>query len=137
MKKFIQRLSFIAFVLVLGGVAAQAQVSRKFDANIPFDFSIGGKALSAGKYSIRLRGDHNGPGYIEVQNEERELVYRGLLPTNGERLTDSAQLRFAPVSGRRELQMIVSETSGHSIPVSRRAKLIAASKNDKDTSVKN
>lgn len=137
MKTFIQRISFIAFVLVLGGVAADAQVSRKFEANIPFDFSIGGKPLPAGKYVIRLRGDHNGPGYVQVLNEEFQLVYNGLATVNGERLDDSAQLRFVPVSGRRELQMIVSETSGHSLRMSRRAKLIAASKNENDPSVKN
>jgi len=137
MKKFIQRLSFIAFVLVLGGVAADAQVSRKFDANIPFDFSIGGKTLPAGKYVIRLGGDPNGPGYIQVQNEKRELVYNGLAATNGERLSDSAELRFTRVSGSSELQMIVSDRSGYSIPLSRRAKLIAASRTEKNTAVKN
>src|SRR5688572_6767824 len=137
MKKFIQRLSFIAFVLVLGGVAADAQVSRKFDASIPFDFAIGGRTLPAGKYVIRLASDPNGPGYVQVQNEKRELVYTGIAMVNGERLVDSAQLRFVPVSGRRELQMIVSETSGHSVRTSRRAKLLAASRNDKGAAVKN
>ncbi len=130
MKKFIQRLSFIAFVLVLvlGGVAASAQGGRNFDANIPFDFSIGSKTLPAGKYIIRLAGDANGPGYLEVRSEKREIVYSGLAAPNGERLTDSAELRFAQVSGQAELAMIVSERSGHSISGSRRAKLVAASK---------
>ena len=137
MKKFIQRLSFIAFVLIVGGVAANAQVSRKFNANIPFDFAIGGKTLPAGKYVIRLAGDANGPGYIQVQNEKRELVYSGIAATNAERLTDSAELRFAKGSARPELQMIVSDRSGHSLPTPQRAKLIAASKKDRDTSVKN
>lgn len=129
MKKFIQRLSFVAFVLVLGGVAANAQgLGRNFDANIPFDFSIGSKTLPAGKYIIRLSGDPNGPGYLEVRNEKREVVYSGLALTHGERLANSAELRFAKVAGQAELAMIVSERSGHSLNTSRRSKLVAASK---------
>jgi len=138
MKKFIQRLAFTAFVLVLGGVAANAQgLGRNFDANIPFDFSIGSKRLPAGKYIIRLAGDANGPGYLEVRNEKREVVYSGLALTNGERLTDSAELRFAQVAGQAELEMIVSERSGHSINASRRSKLVAASKKPKNENVNN
>lgn len=138
MKKFILRLSFIAFVFVLGGVAANAQgLGRNFDANIPFDFSIGSKTLPAGKYIIRLSGDANGPGYLEVRNEKREVVYSGLALTNGERLTDSAELRFTQVSGQAALAMIVSERSGHSLNASRRAKLVAASKKPKKENANN
>ncbi|MDI1243563.1 MAG: hypothetical protein PSX80_16760 [bacterium] len=138
MKNFILRLSFIAFVFVLGGIAVNAQgFGRNFDANIPFDFSIGGKTLPAGKYIISLSGDANGPGYLEVRNERREVVYSGLALTNGERLTDSAELRFAQVAGRAELAMIVSERSGHSINASRRNDLVAASKKSKNEKVNN
>jgi hypothetical protein len=138
MKNFILRLSFIAFVFVLGGVAANAQgLGRNFDANIPFDFSVGSKTLPAGKYIIRLSGDANGPGYLEVRNEKREIVYSGIALTNGERLTDSAELRFAKVAGQAELEMIVSERSGHSLTNSRRSKLVAASKKQKNENVNN
>jgi len=138
MKNFILRLSFIAFVFVLGGVAANAQgLGRNFDANIPFAFSVGGKTLPAGKYIIRLSGDANGPGYLEVRNEKREMVYSGLALTNGERLTDSAELRFTQVSGQAALAMIVSERSGHSLDISRRSKLVATSKKPKNENVNN
>lgn len=132
MKSFIQRLSFIAFVLVLGGIAANAQgLGRNYDANVPFDFSVGSKTLPAGKYIIRLSGDPNGPGYLEVRNEKREIVYSGIAITNGERLTNSAELRFARVSGRAELAMIVSDRSGHSLTTSGRSKFVAAAKKSK------
>lgn len=138
MKNFILRLSFIAFVFVLGGIAANAQgLGRNFEANIPFDFSIGSKTLPAGKYIIRLAGDPNGPGYLEVRNEKREVVYNGIALTNGERLTDSAELRFTRVSGQAALAMIVSDRSGHSLNASSRSKLVAASKKPKNENVNN
>ncbi|MEO5860807.1 MAG: hypothetical protein ABIR33_17890 [Pyrinomonadaceae bacterium] len=138
MKKFIQRLAFTAFVLVLGGVAANAQgLGRNFDANIPFAFSIGSKTLSAGKYFIRVSGDANGPGYLEVRNEKREVVYSGLALTNGERLNDSAELRFTKLRGQAELAMIISDRSGYSISLSKRAGLVAAAKTMNDRKVKN
>jgi hypothetical protein len=138
MKNLILRLSLIAFVFVLGGIAVNAQgFGRNFDANVPFEFSIGGKTLPAGKYTIRLSGDANGPGYLEVRNQRREVVYSGLALTNGERLTDSAELRFARVAGRAELSMVVSERSGHSINASRRSELVAASKKSKTEKLNN
>ena len=138
MKNFILRLSFVAFVFVIGGIAANAQgLGRNFDANVPFDFAVGGKTLPAGKYIIRLSGDANGPGYLEVRNEKREVVYNGLALTNGERLTNAAELRFAQGSGQTALTMIVSDSSGHSLSAARRAKLVAASNRQKNEKVNN
>ena len=138
MKNYILRLSFIAFVFVIGGITADAQgLGRNFDANIPFDFSVGGKTLPAGKYIIRLAGDANGPGYLEVRNEKRDLVYIGLALTNGERLTDSAELRFTQVAGQTALAMIVSDRSGHSLDTSPRSKFVATSKKPKNENANN
>jgi hypothetical protein len=38
---------------MLAVVSVQAQSGRKVEVNVPFDFSLGGKALPAGAYSIR------------------------------------------------------------------------------------
>ena len=48
MKKIIQIVSFLALVFVIAGADVQAQRTSKIDANIPYDFAIGGQQFEAG-----------------------------------------------------------------------------------------
>lgn len=44
---------FLLFALTVGGAAlAKAQTGSPYQANIPFDFTVGGKSFKAGEYSI-------------------------------------------------------------------------------------
>jgi hypothetical protein len=138
MKKTLQIISFIGLAFIFGGVTANAQsLSKTFDADIPFDFAIGGKALSAGKYKLRIAGQQNGVKLLEIRNTKRELLYMGLMSENGERLNDSAELRFDTETGRLSLARIVTENAGFTIPETKRSKLVAASKKSKDGNVNN
>ena len=42
MKKFIYTVSLLAIALTIGGNAALAQSTTRLDAQIPFDFAVGG-----------------------------------------------------------------------------------------------
>jgi len=52
-KRFIQICSL--FVLVVGlTAAAQAQKANRYEASVPFDFSVGNKTFAAGDYAFGL-----------------------------------------------------------------------------------
>ena len=51
MKRFIQTCSFIGLLLVLL-VSAQAQISKTYRVEIPFDFNIGQETYRAGTYRL-------------------------------------------------------------------------------------
>jgi hypothetical protein len=51
MKRLIQTCSFIGLLLVLM-VSAQAQVSKTYRVQIPFDFNIGQESYQAGTYQV-------------------------------------------------------------------------------------
>jgi len=53
MKRFIQTCSFFGLLLVLM-VSAQAQISKTYRVQIPFDFSIGQESYEAGTYQVNL-----------------------------------------------------------------------------------
>jgi hypothetical protein len=127
MKKIIQVASFLALAFVFGNVDANAQAfGKRFEANVSFDFVIGNEAFPAGKYYLRVAGDPNGPAFLEVRNAERDIVFQGIMMTNGERLTNAAQLRFDQSTGRPALALILSENAGYTVPVRSKGKLIAA-----------
>lgn len=47
-----KRLIMMSVLSILAVVSAHAQSSRQFTVTIPFDFSVGGKALTAGQYQV-------------------------------------------------------------------------------------
>ena len=54
-KTFLQIVAIIGFA-VCGASYAQAQNTEVYKAEIPFDFSVGKKAYTAGEYRIEVRG---------------------------------------------------------------------------------
>ena len=137
MKKIIQIVSFLALAFVFANVETNAQAfGKRFEANVSFDFVIGDEVFPAGKYYIRVAGDPNGPGFLEVRDAERDIVFQGIMMTNGERLTSAAQLRFDRSNGRPALALILSDSSGYSVPIRNREKLVAV-KRDQPSKVNN
>lgn len=127
MKKFVQAVSFLALAFAFANVDANAQAfGKKFEANISFDFAIGEEVFPAGKYSLRVAGDPNGPAFLEVRNADRDIVFQGLITANAERLQNTAGLRFDRSAGFPALASIMSEATGYSVPIASRATLIAA-----------
>jgi hypothetical protein len=137
MKRIIQIVSFLALAFVFANVEANAQAfGKRFEANVSFDFVIGDEVFPAGKYYLRVAGDPNGPAFLEVRDSERDIVFQGLLMTNGVRLSNASQLRFDHSNGRPALALIVSEDSGYSVPVRSRKNLVAV-KRDQPANVNN
>ena len=56
MKKEILNVVAILSVIITMSIAGFADLSRNLEANIPFDFMVNGKKLTAGKYTVTSGG---------------------------------------------------------------------------------
>jgi len=56
MKNKIMQLGLILGLAIGLTVTAQAQTASQYRVNIPFDFTVGGKTLPAGEYSVKVGG---------------------------------------------------------------------------------
>ena len=92
MKKFIYTVSFLAIALTFSGTSALAQSVTKIDADIPFDFAIGGQALEAGKYVMRLRRNTSGSETLEIRDARNHVVYEAFLLQNGDSSLNESKL---------------------------------------------
>ena len=126
MKKFIQTISFIALAFVFGGITANAQQATKIDANVPFDFIVGDRYLSAGEYIIRVTGSPSGAKQIEVRSKDGEILFTALGVTNGDTGRGRSELVFERTDGRVVLTKILTEGAGYSVPTVDLSKLTAA-----------
>ena len=68
MKRLIQTCSFIGLLLVFM-VSAQAQISKTYRVEIPFDFSIGQDTYKAGKYQVSQLN-----GLLLLRNQKTNAV---------------------------------------------------------------
>ena len=130
MKKFIYTVSFLALMLIFGGISASAQLVTRIDANIPFDFSIGGQTLEAGKYVMRIRKS-TGAEKLEVRDAKNRVVYEAFMLQNGDSTLDKPELIFDRVGGQAALAKIRLENMGLGIPTDKDANLTLASKERK------
>lgn len=122
----LKRLIMVGMLVVLTTVSAHAQAGKQFTATIPFNFSVAGKTLPAGRYDVgrstqtsaeglMLRGADGRAGVFvltrgiqteEVQQESK-LVFR--------RYGDQYFLGEVWISGR---------STGRELPSSRKERLI-------------
>ena len=138
MKKFLQTVSFLGLALIAGGLSVNAQTSAtRVNADIPFDFAVGGKQLSAGKYVLRIKQAPLGAKAVEISNENREVVYNAFIQDNGDRTKDNAELKFDRYAGTATLVRIVTEQGGYTLPESDRAAQLASRSKDVGGQVSN
>ena len=126
MKKFLQTISFIALAFVFGGITANAQQTTKIDANVPFDFIIGDRYVTAGEYTIRVTGSPSGAKLVEVRSKDGETLFTSLAVSNGDTGRGRSELVFERTEGRVVLTKILTEGAGYSVPTVDLSKLSAA-----------
>jgi hypothetical protein len=89
-KKILKGITMImiiaAVALMAALVSAHAQSQRSLNADVPFDFSVGGKSLNAGEYSVRAFTSSGDSVVVRNRNS-----YEGAI-----RLTRSVQARIVP-----------------------------------------
>ena len=72
MKNVVARMSLLAVMIVIAAsVSANAQsLNYRLTANIPFDFSVGGEKLPAGKYWISRAQQNNGDTVVQIRSTD-------------------------------------------------------------------
>lgn len=137
MKKIIQIVSFLALIFVLAGVDVQAQNSTRIEAEVPFDFVIGDKSFSAGKYVMRIRRVPSGADLFEVRDAKNRIVYEAFALSNGETGDGKAHFIFNREDGVARLSTVATGWKGFTIPTESSDALTLASKKKKDGDTKN
>jgi hypothetical protein len=69
-KKMLYLFVLVGAIFVGGGLRAEAQLSDRVDANIPFSFHAGGVEFPAGKYSIVTVDSDDGGSAMELSNAD-------------------------------------------------------------------
>ncbi|GAC1648074.1 MAG: hypothetical protein NVS9B15_06710 [Acidobacteriaceae bacterium] len=90
-------------VTLLSASALYAQSSQKVQANIPFDFQVGSKALAAGTYSVRQLNDSS--HMLLIENRQHVKVNAIARP----RTTEASDARPKLVFSRYGDQYILSQ----------------------------
>lgn len=130
MKKFIYTISFLAIALTFTGTSVLAQATR-IDAQIPFDFTIGGETFEAGKYVMRLHRATGGAEKLEVRDAKNRVIYEAFMLQNGDTASDKPELIFDRIGGQAVLAKIRLENKGLGVPTDKDANLTLASKERK------
>lgn len=139
MKKIIFAVSFLSLVFVFGGTYANAQASSRIDAEIPFDFVVGDKVFSAGKYVIRLRRSSASVNLLtmELRDSNNQPVYDTFAFPNGDPAEGKPALVFDRSYGQATLARIRVDNHGFSVPIEKSATIMAAKERKKSDTAAN
>src|ERR1041384_8208452 len=67
--------ALLVTAIITAGVSAQAQTLQyKLSANIPFDFSVSGQKLPAGKYMLGRAHESIGDTVVQIQRADGHTV---------------------------------------------------------------
>src|SRR5688500_15814161 len=109
MKNFVRSLMFIGIVLTFGAVA-NAQLSTKYVAEIPFDFQVRDQTFKAGTYKLEPVGSSSSVAAIVLRgNADNSMEVIGVSQLNAGS-GDSGRLIFVKQNGQHMLQRIATPT---------------------------
>jgi hypothetical protein len=112
-------------IAVLGISAKGQTLEYKVRANIPFDFTVGGKKFAAGSYSIVRAGLSNGDQILQIATEDLgSRVYSSTYSLQGTREKNKPTLVFHRYGDEYFLAQIwpAWATTGRGLPKSHREK---------------
>lgn len=119
-KAIIKECSLLGLVVILGVVTASAQMSTQYQAEIPFDFSVGNDNFSAGSYSIGPTGWNSSNGGLLLRNRKTsESRLLGFIQIAGDGRGQTGKMYFINVNGRYNLSEIVTPTFVKKVKVAR------------------
>jgi hypothetical protein len=109
----LKRMVMLSVLTMLATVSAHAQSGKQFTVTIPFDFSVGGKDLSAGQYRVGPATQTSGEGLVLRRTDGRA----GVFVLSSRIQTEAAQQESKLVFRRYGNQYFLGEvwTSGRNI----------------------
>lgn len=118
MKKLIQIGAMFALLVSFTAVSAYAQKAFRYDAQIPFDFSVGQKSYKAGKYTIRVSNPFAATATVSIEDSEGNQFYTIHGLTSGEVSRNQPTLIFNRYENQNFLSKILVQEKGVTLPVS-------------------
>jgi hypothetical protein len=106
-------------VLVVLGAASHAQAQTTVKCNIPFEFSMGGRAFPSGVYTLATSVDH--PSLMIVSNGAANRASFVSVQRNQEALGSQTLLTFTKYGTRYFLSSVLIAGDGMSLKLSRSA----------------
>lgn len=113
---------FIGLLVISTVVSANAQATKRYRANIGFDFSVGEKSYKAGKYDVRV---DNASILMIEDMDGKKLWVATTSPTEAELRRDATTLIFNRYEDRYFLAKVVSNEFGSSMKMSADEKRMA------------
>jgi hypothetical protein len=127
MKKFVTATTKIGMLVLLSVAAlaasAKAQTARALRANIPFDFTVAGKKLAAGHYSITRANLASGDLVLDVNSlDDHSRVFPITIPVGTLTARDQSVLIFNRYGDEYFLAQVwaAGSTTGRAFAKSRR-----------------
>lgn len=86
----------VVMIIIASGTSAQAQsLEYRLTANIPFDFTVSDKKVSAGEYAIQRARNTSGDLVVQISSEDGHVnVTRMTIPVNTIKTTNKGRLVF-------------------------------------------
>ena len=95
--KGVAKLGLLAVMMIIAaGVSANAQtLNYRLTANIPFDFSVAGKKLPAGKYWVNRAQLGNGDTLVQIRSTDgHQNITRLTIPVSTDNPMNDGSLVF-------------------------------------------
>ena len=112
MRKQILSIVVTLSVIVTLSVAVLAGLSRKLQANIPFDFTVNGKTLAAGQYTVEQGSTQN---VLVIRNWETKQAAAAITQGCGVGADSQPRLIFRRYGNQYFLAKVISDTSGNEL----------------------
>jgi hypothetical protein len=116
MKKQILNVVVTLSVITILSVAAVAGLSRKLEANIPFDFMVNGKTLPAGHYTVE---PGSAQSVLVIRNWETKQAAGAIAQRLEVGAGSKPQLIFRRYGNQYFLAQVISDASGSELPKSK------------------
>ena len=122
----LKRLIMLSVLVVLTTVSAHAQSGKQFTVTIPFNFSVGGKALPAGQYLVG-RSTEDSEGLVLRGTDGRTGVFvltRGIQTAEVQQQSKLVFRRYGDQYFLGEV-WISARSNGRELPLSRKEREVA------------
>ncbi len=127
MKKQILNIVVTLSVIAALSIAGFAAFEKRVEANIPFDFMVGGEKLPAGKYTVETAGALN---TVMVHNWKAKRAAGALSHALEVRAGSKPHLVFRRYGNEYFLAKVISYSSGIELPKSKAEREAAKAKRD-------
>ena len=129
MRNIISAFLTLSFLAVFGTVSTFAQMSGfRVSADVPFDFTIGDSAFSAGKYEMVLSSVTGSVYSVSLFNQNRERIFGTIAIRNGSTNKENSDLLFATDGGGRFLEKLRTPDMGFQFVSSKKERMVALAK---------